>query len=339
MLPKLEDMSFLCKIKEVERGAFQAFFQGMKLMSFRSPILFISILFAATSAHALVDYTEQVPSQPNVRAPKRSAPRSVKRMSNPRNGSSNLPSGAFELGSQYESQNVDIGSGDGTVSMINFNGHFQTPYNIFLDFAFWGASTDDVALSDSSSIQAGNPTVALGFNWLQFGKTNEMATIDLYGGLSIRGNSAFASSRTDKIVGVETTKRFYAFALALGYELRLTGTPDKVEELDIGNIHKLSATVGWMVSHDIQFAVEGATIKVNNADATGRVNFLAQETSFAYVAPKLGLSITPQVQFELGAKFRTKRADGNGQNLAAARLWDLQGSYGNTIFGGLNFSI
>ena len=142
----------------------------------------------------------------------------------------------------------------------------------------------------------------------------------------------------DKVVGIQTSKRFHELALELGYELRLTGTPGREEDLSIGNINKFSATVGWMVSPDIQFAVEGSSYKVSSDSDLARKNRLSQDTTFSSLAPQLGLGITPMIQLIMGGNFRVDRAD-NQDDLIGAKLWDLEGVYGNSLFVKLNASL
>ena len=78
-------------------------------------------------------------------------------------------------------------------------------------------------------------------------------------------SSELASSRTDKIFGIESVKRFYTFALGLGYRLYMTGTPEDDQEVDIGNIQKLYTLLvdGF---HDISFEVEGAVYNIGNSN-------------------------------------------------------------------------
>src|SRR5690606_10520676 len=120
----------------------------------------------------------------------------------------------------------------------------------------------------------------------------------------------------------------------LGYKVWLTGTPSNSEEVTIGNVQRLSATLGWMVSPDIQFAVEAATVSIGVGDGE---RALTQKTSFGTLAPSIHLGITPSVGLELGAVFRTKRL--KDENLLGARLWNLPGSYGNKLYAGLGISL
>ncbi|MCR9204934.1 MAG: hypothetical protein NXH75_10170, partial [Halobacteriovoraceae bacterium] len=188
-----------------------------------------------------------------------------------------------------------------------------------------------------TGFQAGNPEVILGFNWLQFGKKADLATVDLFGGLSFgQKDSDFATERTDKIVGISTAKRFHTLAVGLGYEYRMTGTGSE-NEMRIGNISKLSASLGWVVSKDIRFLVEGSTFKIGRGNDEFANFILDEDISFSSVKPQLQLKIGPMIDLTLGAQFRTRRLKQGA--LTSARLWGLDAAYGNSVFSGLSFSI
>ena len=157
------------------------------------------------------------------------------------------------------------------------------------------------------------------------------------GGLSVgQKNSSFATERTDKIVGVSTAKRFYSFALGIGYEHRLTGTGGS-EEMIIGDITKLSASLGWVVSKDIRFLIEGTTLNIREGENNFIQSFLDEKVTFGSIKPQLQLRVGRSIDFTLGAQFRTKRI--SREELTLARFWSLDGAYGNSVFSGLSFSI
>lgn len=299
----------------------------------------ILLLTICSNAHGLVDYTEsRVDAEsPATRAAPPAAAASMVRREAPSRSSANNGPAAFQLAAGYESLDFDFEGSGRKVGFTRLNAHFQTNYDIFMAASFWRATTDSALLSESGDSQNGNPQAIIGFNWLRFGAAQEMATIDIYGGASFRGNSDLASSRSDTIAGVETSKRFYDFFLGLGYEVRLTGAARNEAERDIGNIQKLSASVGWRATPDIQFIVEGSSISVAPGDETKSL-FLKEKQSFASITPKLGLFLRPVFQLELGARFQTKAAN-TPESLIEARLWDLSGAYGNSLFANINFSL
>jgi hypothetical protein len=203
--------------------------------------------------------------------------------------------------------------------------------NIFLDASYWNANGNE----GSSS---GNPKLILGFNWLRFGSPSEEAKLDIYGGVKLSSNSTLGSSRTDKVVGAETTKRFGTFGVGIGYDMTLVGTPKKSDENAIGNIGRLTISGGWMVSEDIQFEVEAENFSIAASSDQSRANRLKEKVSFSTLSPKLNLGLAPAVNLELGARFRMKKAKEEA-NLQASKVFDLHGAYTNSLFAGLNITI
>ena len=303
-------------------------------------ILFLCYSFFSLPALALVDYTESARFKPQSSGAssvsrKGAATRSVTRPQKKRNHRGGL---GLELhsGLSYDTQDVEIGTKAGKVSALAFATHIQTRYNIFLAATVTQMRSDSIDLvSEKTSFQRGNPEILLGLNWLQFGKKEELATVDLYGGLSFgQKGSDFATQRSDQIVGVSTAKRFYDLALGLGYELRLTGDPEG-GELGIGNITRLSASLGWVVSHDIRFLIEGHAYDVRAGSGLG--NALEETAKFGVMKPQLQLKLGRFIDFTLGATVRTRRL--KDDTLLQARLWNLEGAYGSGVFTGLNINI
>jgi len=303
--------------------------------------LIILGLLGSFSAHGLVDYSESESVAPSKSPRPKASPRKVSKASKPRSssaGPSYTPSGMFDLGMTYKSIDVKADETVGKVNVMEVNGHMATNFNIFLDFKYWQASTDIEELTSDSGSQEGNPEVLLGFNWLQFGGGEDGTSVDLLFGGRFSSSSELASSRTDKIFGIESIKRFYTFALGLGYRLYMTGTPEDEEEVDIGNIQKLYATFGWMVSHDISFEIEGAVFNIGNSNSVTRANILETKESFGTISPTLNLRLGPMVGLGLGATFRTDKVS-DTEKLVGARLWDMSGVYGSSIHAGLDISI
>ena len=268
-------------------------------------------LFTLTQTYALVDYTEEeafVPQSSGASsvAKKAPAPRSVTKPK--RSARSGGPSIGISMGASYGTQDVELEGNTGKVDMMGFDAQFQTRYNVFMNVSYYQAKSSDANLvTEDTGFQAGNPEVILGFNWLQFGKKADLATVDLFGGLSFgQKDSDFATERTDKIVGISTAKRFHTFAVGLGYEYRMSGTGSE-DEMRIGNISKLSASLGWVVSRDIRFLVEGATYRVGRGDDEFAPSVLEEDVSFSSVKPQLQLKIGPMIDLTLGAQFRTRR--------------------------------
>ena len=285
--------------------------------------------------NALVDYTEAnvAPSTPAAPVAMKSTAQASSNIKQNSGGSS----GMFEVALSYEALSVRTANEQGDAALMKIDTHFQTPYSFFLDLSYWRLNSVSSDLENQTAADNGNPEVKLGFNWLQFGKGHDAATVDLYGAYSFKSSNGVATSRDDKMVGIETAKRFYDFALALGYEYQLSGTPSDATELEIGNVQTIAASLGWMVSHDIQFVVEGANIKVKEAGEDAGFG-LSQAFSYSYVGPAVRLGISPSIGLELGALFRTQKPQSN-EELLSARLWSLKGVYGNSLHAALRIDI
>lgn len=288
--------------------------------------LSLSILLMSLSlnAHALVDYSETVADN-NKEGP---VNRSATKLEGPRSSSKALIwKSDFSFNANYEAREIEAEK----IGVVNLNTHLQTPFNIYLDLTYWNAQ-------NKAGPQSGNPKAIIGFNWLRFGGPSDEARLDIFGGARLAASSELASSRTDKIFGVETTKRFGTFGLGLGFDMTMTGAPKKETDMSIGNIQRIALSGGWMVSNDIQFELEVENFKINQASDTTRSNYLAKRVSFSTLSPKLNLSLAPGIGLEMGARFRTNRPK-TEQELASAKLFDLHGAYSNSLFAGLNLSL
>jgi hypothetical protein len=302
----------------------------------------VILFFTLAPSFALVDYTEQedfTPQKSGASSVSKKAPvsRSVTKPKRSSSAGEGLNLG-INMGVSYGTQDVELNGQSGKVDTMAIEAHLQTRYNIFLALSHYQAKSSDSGLvEDSTSFQQGNSEIMLGFNWLQFGKSSELVTVDLYGGVSLgRANSDFATERTDRVVGVSTAKRFYNFALGLGYEYRMTGN-GAADEMAIGNIGKLQASLGWVVSSDIRFLIEGSTYSMASSDDPGASIRLEEDLDFSTITPQLQLKLSPLVDMTLGARFRTRRI--KSAQLTAARLWSLEGAYGNSVFAGLSVNI
>jgi hypothetical protein len=292
--------------------------------------LFIPLLLSFSgTASALVDYSDEAPSASTSSSSKSSSAPAAKSMTRmpERSGSKSLTWKAdYSLITNYETMKIS----EQKIGVMNIAAHVQTPFDVYFEGSYWNASTD-------VGSQAGNPKLILGFNWLRFGNPSEEARFDLYGGARLASKSELATSRTDKIFGAETTKRFGTFGLGIGYEMTLAGKAKRTTETQIGNIQRLSVSGGWMVSNDIQFEIEADNYTVR-ADETGAVNSLKEKVNFSTLSPKLNLGLAPAVHLEMGARFRMKKAK-EELKLANAGLFDLHGALANSLYAGLNLSI
>jgi len=247
----------------------------------------------------------------------------------------------LELKTSYKSITISAGDKDGKVDVLGVSSRVDTEQGIFVDLSYWQASSNSSELANKTSYQPGNPLGLVGINWFQVGAFDSAARADLYGGFSLKASgSDFGSSRNDQIVGVEISKSFSNLALVVGARYRLAGKPSNSEEMSIGNINRLSAGLGYLLSDDIRFSVEGFAYRVAASDDEVADNALKEKLSFSSVVSKLILNISPMVQIELGATFRTKKIGASkAEKALQAKLYDLHGSYGNSLRVGMNISI
>lgn len=293
------------------------------------------------NSYALVDYTDPSDYQSAPAPQVRKSQRKVTRRAAPRKQSQGAK--FLDIKTTYKSQNFDVANSEGQVreeklSTITVDGRIETGYDVYLEFAFpmhsGRLSNDQV----ETSFQKGNPEFILGLNWLEFGAAQTALALDIYAGMIFSSDSDFASKRTDKIIGVHTSKRFFDFGFGLNYELNLTGASDDSSEQDIGTIQQLTAQVGWLVSSDIRFVVSANTIKVAKSTDAGRSNRLETDIKYAYIKPEVILTLSPNVDLHMMGTFQSRRPK-NELVSTDARLWHLEGFYGNSLAAALNFSI
>jgi hypothetical protein len=291
-------------------------------MKTKNHLLLLSLatgLFSFNS-FALVDYSDSSDKAPAINKSQMNLP-------SKESSQSLIWKSDFSLETNYELMEI----GKEKVGLLNLATHLQTPFNIYFDMSYWQANT-------SKGSQAGNPKIILGFNWLRIGNPADQASINLYGGGKFSSNSDLGSSSTDKIFGVETTKKFGNFGLGIGYDVTLTSTPKKSFEVAVGNIGRLEVSGGWMATNDIQFEVSIENFKVAKNNDESRLNKLNQDITFSTISPKLNLQLFPNLNFELGARYPMKKAKST-QDLTALKLVDLHGMYSSSVFTGINISL
>lgn len=308
-------------------------------------ILRLSLIIGLSSfsffTQALVDYTDNdsyVPKNSGARSVKDNPAPSIKPQARSVAKKSYSGPRHYRLSSEitYGSQDIKLNDTNGKADVVKFSSHFSTDYNIFLDASYYqmSSSSNQLAGNQDSGMQKGNPELKIGFNWLEIGRANDAVTVDIYGGYTFgQKNSFFATSRDDQIIGVTTAKRFFQFVVGLGYELRMTGTPND-QELDIGNISTIEANLGWMVSNDIRFVLNAKSYRVNRSDEDNRFG-LTQDLSFSTLSPKAVLSISPHINLSLSAQFQTRRL--KARESLNANLWMLDAPYGTSLMAGLSF--
>lgn len=291
-------------------------------------------------SHALVDYSEDSVSFSSA-APQRKAARPVLRNKKAevkrtvpsirsRRSQSFHPSGAIRFSLSHDVLSTEIGDAQdsGKLALTQLSTHIQTPYNLYLVASYWMASFDNYNVITSTQNQGGNVDLKLGFNWLQFGSDYDRGTIDFYFGTKFKGgDSELAISRNEKIVGIETAKRFLSFAVGFGYEYTSYGSAKAIDEMSLDSGHKLSAALSWQATGDIRFLTEGNFYKITGEGETFQ---------FSSITPKVDLRLSPVVGLQLGGVFQIKKANW-GESIYSAKLWDVPGAYGNSIFAKLKF--
>ncbi len=297
------------------------------MINVKNSLLLFFFVFTALSlkeASALVDYSENI----NNNDAQINSNRLSSKIAPPKNESKSLIwKSDISLTTNYEAMEIDSQK----IGVINLNSHIQTPVNVYFDISYWNAQTN-------KGSQNGNPRAIIGFNWLRFGSPTDEARFDIYGGVKIASKATLASSRNDKIFGIETTKRFGTFGLGIGYEVSLVGAPASESDLNIGNIQRIAISSGWMVSNDIQFEIEIENFRIQGGSSNSQTNYLNQSLSFSTLSPKLNLTIVPSVNLELGARFSTNKPK-SSQDIKSAKLFDLHGAYSNSLFAGLNLNL
>ena len=67
-------------------------------------------------------------------------------------------------------------------------------------------------------------------------------------------------------------------------------------------------------------------------------NTLEESFNFTIIEPQLQLGLGKNVKLLMGATFGLKKSK-NKNGIIGAKLWDINGAYGNSLFAGLKISI
>lgn len=299
---------------------------------FLTLMLITLMMYLANESWALVDYSDNeddgnfTPRSSRV-VTKAPGPRKKKSSSG---GFGFISSWGANLG--YENIQVKTPGHDDSVNSYLMGLHLETEYNVYLSVGHHWFSTNDRNLASSAKTESGNTTAIVGLHWLKMGDDKNGANFDFYlGAVFPHQQSPLASTRQDKIVGVETAKGLGRMSLGIGYELRLTQGPKLESELSIGDIQILKAAMSLQATNDIRVLVEASSIKINPGDNEDEDYRLDAEREFIRISPALYLGIFPSVNWVIGANFRTKE-DSEDSRLVDARLWEISGVYGNSVF-------
>lgn len=251
----------------------------------------------------------------------------------------------FEIQTSYEDHKIQNEFVNAKINLIRTKLEIRPIEDVFINATYWYANSSHLQLTQNPKHQKGNLTAILGLNWFNMGSELEKTRIDIHlGAMFGEKDSDLASTRLDKIVGFETTKRFNTVLFGLGVQLRLTNTPKSDKELIIGNMAKFSVGLGWIVSHDIRIGLEansyklyGADLELLQEDPTLKGRILEKDVSFSTLSPQLFLSLgETSLEAYLGFHIRTKNPTSK-VDTTKARLFEIPGVYGNSILGGLSF--
>ena len=275
---------------------------------------FLPFLLLISNAFALVEYSDHTPTRRVTTVPVSSGKSWYK---------------GINMGVGYEALKAQ----ERELNQIKVQAKYQTDFNLYLDSSFWAGKLN------GDKFGPGNLETKLGFNFLNAGGPNSLATFDLLAGVNFSTwDSSYASKRVDQIYSLFSTKRFHRIILGLGGEFRITSDSKNEEVTSIGNIGTFSAMLGWEISRDIKVFLEGGLVTIAPGKAKDSGNYLPGNAKYTYISPLLQLGIFSQLWVELGAAFRIKH-EGYNDTLAGARLFDLKGIYGNSLFTGLKYSL
>ncbi len=309
--------------------------------------LSFSLFLINISAWALVDYGEDDTVRIKQYAPqKKAANKSYGAIANSSPASTGGWTFDFNFSASYESLALEIPEegAEGKLSLIREQLNIRTNKGAWLELGFFHSAYDNLSYNGveqeeiSSSYQNGNPRVLLGINWLSLSDLQGSMSLDTYLGASFAASGApyGGHSRDDKILGMAVAKRINMMLFKLGGEYIITGNAKEAEEVQIGDLTRLTAGLGYIVSNDIRLSLEWTQTEVSAADKLLRMPRLEENYKFSVLTPRMLLNFTPNLALDLGASFQTRVVGGKKSDLAKAGLLEYQGALGNTMFAGLN---
>jgi len=301
-------------------------------MKKKIPVILLFALASMSLFSAPPDYTKEIPVKKKG---------SKKRKKSPGNSSSTKASkrnsfGGWTFEGIVESVDVKSFSPNENTTFYKMNVYYRPQEDLYLKLGYSLGFTDSSNLNQGQS-KKGNLGFRVVANWLRWSNGSFNSKLDLFGGISLKEQSSnFASSRTYKMIGFETSRNFSNLIFSLGHEYHMTGAPKNGAELAIGDIRKYYAIFGWKVTGDINFAVEAVHYGVS---PTSKSSYsLKNKVSSGHLSPWLFLNLSKKLDFILGAVFRTNKVK-NEEELRRARLWSYQGIYGNSVFTKINLNI
>ena len=295
-------------------------------------VILLLALFSMSLSSAPPDYTEEIPTKKKRR-------KKIKQRSTSSDSSSKATKrgfGSWTFEGSIESIDVESFSKDDNASFYKMNLYYRPQSDLYIKLGYYFGFADSLNLNENQS-RKGNLDLRVVANWLSWSNGSFNSKLDLFGGVSLKeSNSNFGASRTDKMIGFETSRNFSNLIFSLGHEYHMTGKPKNQGELAIGDIRKYYGVLGWKVTPDINFAVEAVHYKISPTSKS--YDSLKNKVSSGHLSPWLFLNLSKKFDFILGAVFRTNKIR-QEEELRRARLWSHQGLYGNSIFTKINLNI
>ena len=237
---------------------------------------------------------------------------------------------SIELSGYFKTTKYLMNNKSGKLDTIELRSLIKTGYDLYLSINYPFHSERRYLKNKGSSYQAGNGTFSLGLNWFKLGKKDKIVNFNFVLGLTVPGKGKFTSKRNHTSIAFITSKKFHSFNLLLEYQLTSTGKSSDPKEQDIGNIRKLKLQISQIISNDIKFILDFRSIIVKQSKEKNKINYLKHHIKYSFISPKLILNFSPRVNLELSAIFQIKRPKYSLIS-AETKLWQLEGTYGNSI--------
>ena len=107
-----------------------------------------------------------------------------------------------------ESIDVESFSPHENTSFYKLNVYYRPQTDLYMKMGLFSGSTDSLNLGQGLS-KEGNLDFRIVANWLSWSNGSFSSKLDLLAGVSLKESSSnFGSSRTDKIIGFETSRNF-----------------------------------------------------------------------------------------------------------------------------------
>ena len=296
-------------------------------------VILLLALFSVPLLSAPPDYTEEIATK------KKRRKKNEKRADSSRSSSKATTKsgfGSWTFEGTIESVDVDSFSKNDNASFYKMNLYYRPQSDLYLKLGYYFGFADSLNLNENQS-RKGNLDFRVVANWLSWSNGSFNSKLDLFAGVSLKESSSnFGSSRTDKMIGFETSRNFSNLIFSLGHEYHMTGRPKNQGELAVGDIRKYYGVLGWKVTPDINFAIEAVHYEVSPTSKSN--DSLKNKVSSGHLSPWLFLNLSKKFDFVLGAVFRTNKVR-KEEELRRARLWSHQGFYGNSVFTKINLNI